>query len=141
MTTAMKAAWGMLLLAAASAGAQAQGAAQTQPGRFMIFFDWGKPAISRDGLVVIEESAAAWRARPGEPVTIEGHSDRSGPAGANRRSARMRAAAVRDELVRRGVPAALIKVRSLGEERPLIVTEDGVREAQNRRVDINIGAR
>lgn len=141
MNVAIKACLGLLLSSAASAERQPLDASQTPRVHFMIFFDWGKLAITRDAEAALDDSAAAWRARPGGPVEIEGHSDRSGPAAANRRAARLRAMAVRDELVRRGVPAALIAVRSEGEERPLIATEDGVREVQNRRVDINIGRR
>ena len=137
----MRGKWALgIVMAAAAAAASAQEAGASHAGRFMIFFDWGKPEISRDAAATLDESVAAWRARPGETVTVEGHSDRSGPAGANRRSAMQRATAVRDELVRRGVPGAAIAVRSWGEERPLIATEDGVREPQNRRVDISIGA-
>lgn len=132
---------GMALATAATTAAAAQELAQAQTGRFMVFFDWGKPAISRDAGETIGASVAAWRMRTGEFVVLEGHGDRSGPEAANRRAALVRATAVRDELVRRGVPAAAITVRSWGEERPLIATEDGVREVQNRRVDIILGAR
>ena len=45
-----------------------------------------------------------------------------------------RAEAVKAELVRLGVPAAVITTIGRGEEDPLVPTKDGVREAQNRRV-------
>lgn len=143
MKIGREAALGIVLfaVAAASTAAAVQDAVQIQPGRFMIFFDWGKPAIGRDAGQTIDASVAAWRMRPLDGIMIEGHGDRSGSVGANRRAALVRAAAVRDELVRRGVPAAAITVRSWGEERPLIATEDGVREVQNRRVEIMFGTR
>jgi OOP family OmpA-OmpF porin len=43
---------------------------------------------------------------------------------------------VKDALVRNGVPAASIAVVGRGESQPLVPTADGVREAQNRRVEI-----
>ncbi len=49
---------------------------------------------------------------------------------------RRRAWRVHDWLVDAGVPDAAITVRYYGEDRPLVETEDGVREPQNRRVEI-----
>lgn len=49
-----------------------------------------------------------------------------------------RAQAVRDALVDSGVSAADIAVFAKGETNPLVQTADGVREPQNRRVEIVI---
>ena len=40
------------------------------------------------------------------------------------------------ELEKRGVPSDAISIAAYGEEKPLVPTEDGVREVQNRRVEI-----
>ena len=40
------------------------------------------------------------------------------------------------ELVKLGIPAKLIDVKFKGEREPLVQTPDGVREPQNRRVEI-----
>ena len=50
-----------------------------------------------------------------------------------------RAAAVKAGLVRRGVPAEIIKVEARGEAEPLVDTRDGVPDFQNRRVAIIAG--
>ena len=47
-----------------------------------------------------------------------------------------RANAVKDALVREGVPATQIAVIGRGEQGLLVPTPDGVREPQNRRVEI-----
>ncbi len=47
-----------------------------------------------------------------------------------------RANSVKNELVRQGVPADAIAVVGKGESSPLVATGDGVREPQNRRVEI-----
>jgi outer membrane protein OmpA-like peptidoglycan-associated protein len=47
-----------------------------------------------------------------------------------------RANAVKDALVRNGVPATAIAVVGRGEQGLLVPTADGVREPQNRRVEI-----
>ena len=62
--------------------------------------------------------------------------DRSGSAAVNRRKGLERARMVRGELEKRGVPRNAMRIASFGEERPLVATEDGVREVQNRRVVI-----
>ena len=49
-----------------------------------------------------------------------------------------RANSVKNELVRQGVPADAIAVIGKGESNPLVATGDGVREPQNRRVEIVI---
>lgn len=105
---------------------------------FRVFFDWGKPDLSRDAQAILGEAVAAWQQSPGSRVEISGHADRSGPAGHNIGASRRRAEAVRAWLAERGVPARAMNVVAFGESRPIVPTEDGVREAQNRRVEIRI---
>ena len=42
-------------------------------------------------------------------------------------------------LISKGVPADMQKVVAMGESDPLVPTADGVRNAQNRRVEITFG--
>jgi outer membrane protein OmpA-like peptidoglycan-associated protein len=49
-----------------------------------------------------------------------------------------RAEAVKAAMIKQGVPASLIVVVGKGESQPLVPTADGVREPQNRRVEIVI---
>ena len=125
---------GCLLPLAAIAPAQAPTA--NAPGNFIVFFDWAKPDINRDAAEILGKVATEFADQPGARLVLAGHSDRSGPAGANLRSSRKRAEAVRDYLAAHGVPANAISVEAFGEERPIVPTEDGVREVQNRRVEI-----
>ena len=120
-------------------GLAVAGAAGAQPPQavsFMLFFDWGKPDIRQDDVATLDQVAAAWRARPGDHLQLTGHTDRSGSAAVNRASGLKRAVTVRAELERRGIPRNAMRIGSFGEQRPLVPTEDGVREVQNRRVEI-----
>ena len=128
---------GILMIAAS--GAAGGVALQQQPAAdapFLLFFDWGKPDVRSDDMAVLDQVAAAWRARPPNHLRLTGHSDRSGSLAVNRAAGLNRAATVRAELERRGVPRNAMRIASFGEERPLVPTEDGVREVQNRRVVI-----
>ena len=115
------------------------GSAQTRAatgGPFMVFFDWGKPELRRDDGETLDKVAEAYRAGPGVRLSLTGHADRSGSAAANRAAGLRRAETVRAELEKRGIPRNAMTLASFGEDRPLVPTEDGVREVQNRRVEI-----
>ncbi|EFH11315.1 OmpA family protein, partial [Teichococcus cervicalis] len=69
-------------------------------------------------------------------IEVAGHADRAGSPQYNQRLSQRRADAVAAELVRLGVARSAISVQAFGESRPLVPTADGVREPQNRRVEI-----
>ena len=127
------------LMLGLTAGAGAQQDANDPPVSFMVFFDWGKGEVRGDDTATLEKVAEAYRAHPSARLKLAGHSDRSGSAAANRRTSLERAEMIRMELEKRGIPGNAISVASFGEEQPLVPTEDGVREVQNRRVTIEIG--
>ena len=111
----------------------ANAAAQSADVRY-VFFDWGKNEITRDASATLDAIASGYQ--PGMRWSVTGFTDRSGSAWSNLRTSKARAAMVRDYLVGKGVPAAALVVYGEGENRPVIATEDGVREVQNRRVEI-----
>jgi len=133
----MSKSWLAIALAVAGCGvAMAQQPAASAP--LMLFFDWGKPDIRTDDQAVLDQAVAAWRATPNVTILLSGHTDRSGSSSYNLAASRRRAAMVESELVKRGVPPGAIRIAAFGDERPLVPTEDGVREVQNRRVEIQI---
>ena len=127
---------GVIFAALCAATANAQ---PTMPAATMVFFDWGKPSISGDAAEILGQVAAEDRANPALRSLLAGHSDRSGPERVNLRSSQRRADAVRAYLVGKGVPDSAISTTAFGELKPLVPTEDGVREPQNRRVEITFG--
>ena len=122
-----------LMLGAASAPAQWGDAGPT-----LIFFDWGKSELSGDAKASLDKVAGLYRQTP-RPMTVDGHSDRSGASPSNLASSRRRAGIARDYLAALGVPQSAMTLRAYGESWPIIATADGVREVQNRRVEIRWG--
>ena len=110
-------------------------AAATTPS-FMVFFDWDRSNLSQQALNTIRQAADQFKATGKARITATGHADRSGPEDYNMALSLRRANAVKDALVRDGVPATAISVIGKGETQPLVQTADGVREPQNRRVEI-----
>jgi len=106
------------------------------PPSFMVFFDWDSARLSEASLNVVRQAASAFKSKGSARVTATGHTDTSGPEAYNMALSLRRANAVKDALVREGVPAASIAVIGRGEQGLLVQTGDGVREPQNRRVEI-----
>ena len=103
---------------------------------FLVFFDWDRYTITQDGLRITEQAAAAYRAGGSVQIQVTGYTDRSGSPGYNQRLSERRAAAVADALTRLGVPRNDMIVGGRGENENRVPTADGVREPQNRRVEI-----
>ncbi|HEY6983638.1 OmpA family protein [Reyranella sp.] len=103
---------------------------------FMVFFDWDRSNLSAQALNTIKQAADAYKTKGSARITATGHTDTSGPANYNMALSLRRANAVKDALVRDGVPATAISVVGKGEADLLVPTGDGVREPQNRRVVI-----
>jgi outer membrane protein OmpA-like peptidoglycan-associated protein len=72
-------------------------------------------------------------------IMLAGHTDRSGSVTYNMGLAERRNESVQEYLTGRGIPAARISAEAFGESMPRVPTADGVRELQNRRVEITYG--
>ena len=103
---------------------------------FMVFFDWDRSDLSAQAMQTLQQVASAYHQRGSARVVATGHADRSGPENYNMALSLRRANAVKNALVGDGVPATAIAVVGRGESQPLVQTADGVREPQNRRVEI-----
>ena len=108
------------------------------PPSFMVFFDWDRSNLSQQALNTIKQAAGAYKTKGNARITATGHTDTSGPEAYNMALSLRRANTVKDALVREGVPATAITVIGKGESQLLVKTGDGVREPQNRRVEIVI---
>ena len=107
------------------------------PKLFIVFFDWDQATVTPEGMQVVQQAAAAYRGGRSVRLQVTGYTDRSGSPGYNQRLSERRAAAVAKELGGMGVPQSDMIVSGRGENDNRVPTADGVREPQNRRVEIS----
>jgi outer membrane protein OmpA-like peptidoglycan-associated protein len=102
---------------------------------YLVFFDWDRADLTARARQIV---AAAAQASTHETTRIEvnGYTDLSGTAAYNQKLSVRRAQSVETELVKDGVPQNEISIHGYGETHPLVSTAPGVREPQNRRVEI-----
>jgi outer membrane protein OmpA-like peptidoglycan-associated protein len=105
---------------------------------FIVYFEWDQSDLTQQASQTVATAAQQASACQIIRVSVVGHADRSGAAAYNVSLSDRRARAVRDELVRRGVPASGITIEARGEDDPAVDTPDGVREPLNRRSEVVI---
>jgi outer membrane protein OmpA-like peptidoglycan-associated protein len=120
----------------APAPAPIMAAAPAAMRSYLVFFDWSRADLTDRARQIIAEAAQSRTNQQVTRIEVNGYADRSGPAQFNEVLSLRRAEAVAAELLRRGVPRNEIVTRGFGEANPLVPTADGVREPQNRRVEI-----
>jgi outer membrane protein OmpA-like peptidoglycan-associated protein len=106
------------------------------PEEFLVFFDWNKADVTPEAAKILQSVVTTAKKKGDTRVVATGFTDTSGPADYNMLLSVRRAEAVKAVLVRDGIPAAKITTIGRGQEDPLVPTPDGVREPQNRRVQI-----
>jgi len=103
---------------------------------YLVFFDWDRADLSGRARQIVAEAAQASTHVATTRIEVNGYTDLSGTAVYNQALSVRRARAVQAELVSDGVAPGEITLRGHGESDPLVPTAAGVREPQNRRVEI-----
>ena len=106
------------------------------PRTYLVFFEWDKWNLTSEALEIVGTAATNAGKVPVSRIETTGHADRSGPDRYNMALSKRRAEAVKAELLRQGLKEDEIFIMWKGEREPLVPTVDGVREPQNRRVEI-----
>jgi OOP family OmpA-OmpF porin len=103
---------------------------------YLVFFDWDKANLTDRARQIIADAAQASTHVNTTQIEVDGNADLSGTPQYNQGLSLRRANAVGAELVKDGVSQNLIFIQAFGDTRPLVPTARGVREPQNRRVEI-----
>ena len=103
---------------------------------YLVFFDWDRADLTTRARQIIAEAAQASTHVQLTQIEVSGYADRTGTAQYNLGLSRRRADNVAAELVRLGVPRNEIAIQAFGDTHLLVPTAAGVREPQNRRVEI-----
>ena len=117
---------------AAPAAAPAPAPAKT----YLVFFDWDKSNLTPRATDIIAQAAADSKTEQTTTIAVNGYTDTSGSPTYNQGLSVRRANAVAAQLVADGVPSSEITAQGFGDTDLLVATGPGVREPQNRRVQI-----
>jgi OOP family OmpA-OmpF porin len=105
---------------------------------YLVFFDWDKAVLTDRARQIVSEAAANSTKVQYTRIEVNGYTDTSGTPKYNQGLSVRRAQSVAAELVKDGVPKDAISIQGFGETHLLVPTGPGVREPQNRRVEIII---
>lgn len=107
-----------------------------RPESILFYFEPGTAELTQASKNQVESLIQTVIAHAPASVDIIGHSDRDGDADKNYQLALERAKSVEKFLLERNVDLKSSSVISYGENDPIVPTEDGVAEPQNRRVEV-----
>lgn len=104
-----------------------------------IFFDVGKSDLRPESIAEVENIRELLAGNPNLRVQINGHTDNSGNAAANKALSLKRATSVVNYLAQKGVAMERLSAKGYGSDRPIVSNDDeeGGREI-NRRTEIEI---
>jgi OOP family OmpA-OmpF porin len=99
-------------------------------------FDFDKSVVRPDGKKSIDQALAKLNGVDLEMVIATGHTDSIGTEAYNQKLSERRAAAVKDYLVSKGIPASKITTIGKGKTQPVATNKTKEGRQKNRRVDI-----
>jgi OOP family OmpA-OmpF porin len=113
-------------------------AAVVPMGPWIVYFPFDSDEITYEGQLEINKAEKAASKLKGSQMLLTAHTDTSGSEQYNLDLSARRAKAVVDTLELIGVSRDGVTASAVGESDPAVATGDGVREQQNRRVEIRL---
>jgi iron complex outermembrane receptor protein len=110
--------------------------APSVPKSYLVFFDFNKSDLTSQAVSIVNQAAANAGPAKVTQLTVTGHTDTVGSDAYNMRLSRRRAESVAAQLEKDGIAASEIEIVAKGKRDLLVPTKDGVKEPQNRRVQI-----
>ncbi len=113
--------------------------APSVPKSYLVFFDFNKSDLTADATTIVDQAAKNAGPAKVTQLTVTGHTDTVGSDAYNMRLSRRRAESVAAQLEKDGIASSEIEIVAKGKRDLLVPTKDGVKEPQNRRVQIVYG--
>jgi OOP family OmpA-OmpF porin len=116
----------------------------TVPKRFVfdnLNFETGSTKLTPDSVPTVESLVMILKAYPNVAVSLEGHTDNTGDAGANKKLSLDRAVAVKEIMVQGGITDARIGTDGYGQEKPIAPNDTEEGRAKNRRTELVVEKR
>ncbi|MEY4270349.1 MAG: hypothetical protein RLZZ58_1565, partial [Pseudomonadota bacterium] len=113
--------------------------ARCNAGPYIVFFDWDSARLTPEAKSVLDNAIDAYGSCGGANVRVAGYTDTSGTSSYAAGLSQRMASSVTNYLVTHGVDATRVNTTAFGESQLRVPTADGVREIQNRRVEITYG--
>jgi iron complex outermembrane receptor protein len=110
--------------------------APSVPKSYLVFFDFNKSDLTPQAVTIVNQAAANAGPAKVTRLTVTGHTDTVGSDAYNMRLSHRRAESVAAQLEKDGIPSSEIAIVAKGKRDLLVPTADGVKEPQNRRVQI-----
>lgn len=109
-------------------------------GPFILFYDYEKTSLTPEAKAVLEQVVLSYFSGcNGARINVSVYADASLKANEAMVYTRRKAASVARYLTSQDIPGDMIRTEAFGKGVPRVATADGVREAQNRRVEITFG--
>jgi hypothetical protein len=106
---------------------------------YMVFYDWDRSDLSPQAMATLQQATGTFKNGGQSRINAVGYTDTSGPRDYNMALSLRRSNGVKGGLVQQGVSSDAVVATGRGEDGLLVPTGDGVREPQNRRVEISMG--
>ena len=110
----------------------------THDRSYIIFFDFSESVLSLEAKNILDKLVVELDHIDLATFKLVGHTDRSGSDQFNETLSRLRSESVKRYLTELGARNENIVVHWKGESEPLVPTNDGIKEAQNRRTEIYV---
>ena len=104
-----------------------------------MFFEWDKSDITPEAASILDNAVTQYQTCGNAQVQLAGYTDTSGSSQYNQGLSQRRADAVKAYMASRSIPEGNVTTSAFGETNLRVQTADGVREVQNRRVEITYG--
>jgi outer membrane protein OmpA-like peptidoglycan-associated protein len=101
-------------------------------------FENATATLTAESATATSRLATVLKAFSTAKLKIEGHTDNIGDAAANKKESQQRATAVKDALVKGGVPADRVVAEGAGPDRPIASNDTEEGRARNRRIELSI---